>query len=76
MMEQLKLKSFITNNQQKTYTNQLLERLRKEKYIHLLQTIFWAQIEQIFDSFVNLLKEFNFYYVLLIFIANMHGLFL
>ena len=32
----------ISNNyiQQKNYTNQLLENLRKEKYTHLLQTIF------------------------------------
>ena len=76
MMEQLKLKSFLTNNQQKSYTNQLLEKLRKENYIHFLQTIFWAHIEQIFNSQVNLVKEFDFYYVLLTLIANMHGLFL
>ena len=35
-----KLKIFLKKNQQKNYTRQLLENLMKEKYTHLLLTIF------------------------------------
>ena len=40
----LKMKIFQTNNWLKNYTNQLLENLIKEKYTHLLETIFGVQI--------------------------------
>ena len=60
----------------KNYTYQLLENLRKQKYTHLLQTILRVLVLQICNWQVNLIKEFDFFYALLIFIANMHGLFL
>ena len=40
----LKMRIFQTNNYLKNYRNQLLKYLRKEKYIHLLKTIFGVQI--------------------------------
>ena len=43
-VEQLKIEIFLIKNQQKIYTNQLLEILMKEEYTHLLQTIFVVQI--------------------------------
>ena len=36
----LKMKILLIKNWQKNYTNQLLQNLIKEKYIHLLQTLF------------------------------------
>ena len=44
LAEQLKVKLFPINNYQKNYTDQLFKNLRKEKYTHLLQTIFGVQI--------------------------------
>ena len=38
-VEQLKMKPFLMKNQQKNYTNQLLETLMKETYTHLLQAL-------------------------------------
>ena len=43
----LKMKICLIKNKQKNYTNQLLENLMKEKYIHLLLIILGAEIEQI-----------------------------
>ena len=47
LLEQLKMKLYLIENQQKNCRNQLLEKLRKEKYTHLLHTIFGAQTQQI-----------------------------
>ena len=44
LAEQLKVKLFPINNYQKNYTDKLFKNLRKEKYTHLLQTIFGVQI--------------------------------
>ena len=44
LAEQLKVKLFPINNYQKNYTDKLFKNLRKEKYTHLLQTIFRVQI--------------------------------
>ena len=38
--EKLKMKLFIIKKQLKNYTNQLLEKLKKQKYTHLLRKIF------------------------------------
>ena len=38
----IKMKTCQTKSQTKNYTNQLLENLRKEKFTHLLQTMFWC----------------------------------
>ena len=35
LVEELKAKFYLTKDDQKNYTNQLLENLRKEKHIHL-----------------------------------------
>ena len=40
LLEQLKMKSYLIKNQQKNYTNQLLEYLKNEEYTHLFYTIF------------------------------------
>ena len=40
----LKMKIFQTNNELKNYTIQLLENLIKERYTHILSTIFGVQI--------------------------------
>ena len=59
------IKTKVMQNEEiaKEYTNQLLENLKKEKYTYLLYTIFGTLILQ-----VNLIKDLDFYYVLLIFI--------
>ena len=44
LAEQLKVKLFPINNYQKNYTDKLFKNLRKEKYTHLIQTIFGVQI--------------------------------
>ena len=46
LAEQLKVKLFPIKNYQKNYTDKLFKNLRKEKYTHLLQTIFGVQIWQ------------------------------
>ena len=43
----IKMKKFLTKNQLKNYTNQLLENFIKEKHTHLLLRIFWVQTQQI-----------------------------
>ena len=56
---------------------QLLEKLKNEKYTHLLQTInIWDVDLADMQLISRFNKEFRFYYALLIFIVNMHGLFL
>ena len=50
-------KIILIKNQQKNYINHLLEKLRKEKYTHLLQTIFGTQIYQKISKYC---KEFSF----------------
>ena len=40
LVKVLKMKVFLRKNYQKNYINQLLENLIKEKYTHLLKTIF------------------------------------
>ena len=40
----LKMKLFLIKKQQKNHTNQLLENLIKDKYDHLIKTIFVVQI--------------------------------
>ena len=48
LVEQLKMKLYLVLvTQTKIYTNQLSENWRKEKYTHLLWTIFGVQIFQI-----------------------------
>ena len=37
LVEQLKMKFFLIKNQQKNFTNQLLENLREEKYTHFFR---------------------------------------
>ena len=44
LLEQLKMKSYLIKNQQKNYTNQLLEYLKNEEYTHLFYTIFGVLI--------------------------------
>ena len=63
------IKTEVMQNEEiaKEYTNQLLENLKKEKYTYLLYTIFGALILQVCNWSVNLIKDLDFYYVLLIF---------
>ena len=56
----LKMKLFLIKNQEKNYTNQLLENLIKEKYDHLLLTVFGVQIQQIHSLISNFNKRFRF----------------
>ena len=72
----LKVKWIQAHNYQKNYTNQLLENLKNKNYSHLLEKIFGMSILRICSLYVNLIKEFVFFNVLLMFIVNMHGLFL
>ena len=44
LVEQLKIKLCLIKIYQKNYTDQLLKYLRKEKYTHLLKTIFGTLI--------------------------------
>ena len=50
--------------------------LREEKFNYLLYTKFGVLILLICNYHVNLIKESVFHYMLLTFIANMHGLLL
>ena len=59
----LKMKLNKMNNQLKNCKNQLLENLKKEKYIHHLKIIFGKLIFQICNYYVNLIKEFVFYVI-------------
>ena len=64
------------DDQQKNYTNELLENLRKENYNHFsIDSIWGADLAN-----MQLISKFNkgihFYYAILNFIANMLGLFL
>ena len=72
----LRIKICQTKNALKYYTKQLSENLKNEKYTHLLWAIFGVLILPIFNQQVNLIKEFVFYYALLIFLLTKHGLFL
>ena len=63
-------------NKQKNYTSQLLGNLKNEWHIYLTKTIFRVLILWIHHWSVNLIKDFAFYYLLLIFIVNINGLFL
>ena len=42
LSEQLKMRICLIKNQQKNFTNQLLENLRNENYTHLLETPIWG----------------------------------
>ena len=53
----------------------IIRKLKKERYTHLLKIIFGVLNWLICNCQANLIKEFVFYYVLLIFVVNMHGLF-
>ena len=44
LQEQLTMKLCLVKYQQKNYTSQLLEKLRKKKYTHILQIIFGVLI--------------------------------
>ena len=76
LVEQLKMRICLIKNQQQNYTNQLLENLKKGKHAHLLQIKFGILIQLICNRQATLKKEFVFYYVLLIFSINKHGIFL
>ena len=45
------LGSGVANNQRKNYTNQLIETLRKEQFIHNLKKIFGVLIYDIFNKY-------------------------
>ena len=65
------------NNWLKNCLNELLENLENVKCIHYLKTIFGVLILRICNSYLNLIKEYAFYYfVLLIFLVNLYSLFL
>ena len=75
-----KLKMFLIKNQQKSYTKQLSKNSIKENYIQILLAILGSRFSRFNKTqqldLINLIKDLEFYYVLLIFIANIHGLFL
>ena len=75
-----KLKMFLIKNQQKSYTKQLSKNSIKENYIQILLTILGSRFSRFNKTqqldLINLIKDLEFYYVLLIFIANIYGLFL
>ena len=75
-----KLKMFLIKNQQKSYTKQLSKKSIKENYIQILLTILGSRFSRFNKTqqldLINLIKDLEFYYVLLIFIANIYGLFL
>ena len=74
LVEQLNL--YQMNNLQMNFINQLLKNLKKEKFILQLKIVFGVLILQIYNQYAILIKEFVFYYVLLIFLVNSPGLFL
>ena len=52
------------------------ERSREKKFIHCLETIFGVLIQLICNQWTNITKESRIYCVQLIFLVNLHGLFL
>ena len=62
-------------NYLKNYTNQLLENLKKKVYSGFRDNIGGADLADI-QLISKFNKDLDFYFVLLIFLANMLGLFL
>ena len=64
-----KMKIFLKKNQQKNYTRQLLENLMKEKYTHLLLTIFGgADLPE-----MQLISKFNKGFRILLYVIDVQS---
>ena len=63
-------------NLQMNFIGRLLDDLRDEKFIHLLETIFGVLIWLIYNHQANATKELDIYWAQLICLVNIHALFL
>ena len=68
-VEQLKMKPFLMKNQQKNYTNQLLETLMKGTYTHLL----WALLGGADLADMQLMRKFDKGFRLLLCVIDIYS---